>query len=59
MKGLAKMKRHRHTREQIVRHSARRRAALNEGQDLTGAPARDSRGHLEPLAEPVRRDEGR
>ena len=55
------MKRRRHTPEQVIRQAGRGREAPRRGQDgRGGGPApRDHRVDLAPLAEPVRRDEGR
>ena len=55
------MKRRRHTPEQIIRKLAEGEKLLGEGKTHRGGvPApRDHRVDLAPLAEPVRRHEGR
>jgi hypothetical protein len=54
------VKRHRHTPEQAVRKVREGERLLNDGKDLAEflGGAGDFRGDLEPLAQPVRRDEG-
>ena len=53
------MKRHRHTPEQAVRKLYEGQRMLDGGKNLTevAAASRDRRIDLEPVAEPVRRDE--
>ena len=55
------MKRRRHTPEQIVRKLREAERLLGEGQDdrRGGEAGRDLGTDLPPLAQPVRRDEGR
>lgn len=54
------VKRHRHTPEQVIRKLREGEKILNESKDLTEVlrPPRDLRGHLEPVAQPVRGNEG-
>ena len=55
------MKRRRHTPEQVIRKLAEGEKLLGEGKAPRGGlpSPRDHRVHLAPLAEPVRRHEGR